>query len=93
MIDKLKEFIRLADQTQAIVRSELSWEEKFHLIFSDAISSKLYETGLVEDYCDLDSSYEDDVRAFSSKISEQASRFKELLSKLDAQDGQEEDSP
>ena len=48
-----------ATATRIFNNEQLSWEEKYHLIFSDEISMKVSF-----DWYDPDTSYEDDVVAF-----------------------------
>lgn len=51
------------EQANRIFNSEASWEAKYDLIFSDAISEKVFRE-IHLDYCDPDTSYEEDVTAF-----------------------------
>lgn len=52
-----------------IYNSELSWEDKYDLIFSENISMQVFaEIDL--NYYDPDMDYEDDVRAFMKALNE-----------------------
>lgn len=53
--------------TTIVEDKELSWEEKYYLIFSKDISGRVY--GQFE-WLDMDTSYEEDVRNFMSGFEE-----------------------
>ena len=67
-----REFVRLADQALAIRNSDASWETKYNLIFSNEISRAIQDTGIEFDYCDPDTTYEEDVRAFVDAVEARA---------------------
>ena len=48
---------------------ELTWEEKYDLIFSEKLSRKVHAL-ITLDYYDPDTSYEEDVSAFVSAFNE-----------------------
>ena len=56
----------------------LSWEEKYDAVFH--ISKKLREIGFEIDYCDPDTSYEDDVLALSRAASKHLIDWQEIAS-------------
>lgn len=62
----------LANDVNTVIKSELEWEEKYDLIFSDTLSSRIYETlkniNIRFDYYDPDTSYEEDAVAFSNGL-------------------------
>ena len=58
------EIIRLNDKIQGILkRKNLTWEQKFNIIFSEGISKRVFEI-INLDYYNPDTSYEEDVKAF-----------------------------
>jgi hypothetical protein len=59
----LTELRDLHGEANEILDWDVSWETKYHIIFSEHISGRVSE--LIElDYYDPDTSYEEDVRAF-----------------------------
>lgn len=58
-----KEKLDLYNRAKRIIASDLEWEDKYDMIFSNEISKKFSL-----DYWDPDSSYEDDVMAFMSAL-------------------------
>lgn len=71
----LNELIILNKEANEIIDSELSWEEKYHLIFSSRISSKVFDL-INLDYYDPDTSYEEDVLAFINAFNSRVEKFK-----------------
>ena len=57
------ELQRLYFKAESIIKSDMSWEEKYELIFSPEISQKVFEI-VRFDYYDPDTTYEEDVMAF-----------------------------
>jgi hypothetical protein len=76
MKNVLKELLYIAKKMEMIIETEeekLSWKTKYHLIFSDALSSRfrelLSEINLsLSDYYDPDEGYEEDVTAFFEAV-------------------------
>ena len=60
-MDELQETF---DYIQRIYYSDLSWEAKFDLIFSTQGSQKFCKIARSFDWCDPDTTYEEDVSAF-----------------------------
>lgn len=66
----MKEIIKINDKVQKIINDvRLTWEEKYHKIFSDEISGKIYHS-ITLDYFDPDTSYEEDVFAFANALND-----------------------
>lgn len=60
---------KVFDSMESVIADPgLSWEQKYDLIFSDAVSRRLFDFckkhGLTFEYYDPDTTYEDDVMAF-----------------------------
>ena len=55
------------DEANRIVQSDISWEEKYDLIFSENISKKVFSLCSL-DYYDPDTTYEEDTLAFMSAL-------------------------
>lgn len=68
-----KEIIEINNKAQQIIHSEIEWEEKYSLIFSENISRKVFNT-INLDYYDPDTSYQEDVFAFTSALDEWVSK-------------------
>lgn len=77
-MDKVNTFIELADKAQAIMNSGADWETVYDLIFSDDISVAIRETGIDFRYCDPDTSYEADVKAYVSAIQRKATQLRKI---------------
>lgn len=65
----LEELRDLQIQVNEIFNSEVSWEVKYDLIFSDQISRRVF-TLIKLDYYDPDTSYQEDVTAFVNAFNE-----------------------
>lgn len=65
----------------SVAASDLDWEYKYDVIFMGApeLREKLSAVGLRLDYCDPDSSYEDDVRAYVAALGEVRAELEALL--------------
>ena len=71
MHDAHREFICLAREAQRICDTDATWETKYELVFSDEMSIRMEE--LIDfDWCDPDTSYEEDVLAFCRAATEKA---------------------
>jgi len=70
----------LNEMANKIYNSNLNWEQKYDLIFSDSLSSVVFNQVYI-DYYDPDTSYQEDVtafvRAFNDKMKELNTIFKE----------------
>lgn len=73
-----RRFIKLAEEAEQICRSDATWETKYDLIFSDHVSRAIKQTGVSFDYCDPDTSYEEDVRAYVAAVVEKAEDLKRI---------------
>lgn len=60
----MEELLELHDKAKEIVQSNLSWEAKYDLIFSEKLSKCVFKIARGFEYYDPDSSYKDDVMAF-----------------------------
>lgn len=68
-------FLLLAGQIQRIVASNASWETKYDLVFSPAFSFAIAETGVPLEWCDPDTTYEEDTRAYADAIARTAAEL------------------
>lgn len=69
MTSVLTELRDLHAQVNEVYESNLSWETKYDLIFSERLSRRIF--GLIRlDYCDPDTSYEEDVKAFVEALND-----------------------
>ena len=66
-----EEILKLHKVATKIFESDLNWEEKYDMIFSENISKKLDF-----DYCDPDTSEEEDVTAWMRAFDEYVGRFR-----------------
>ena len=64
------ELQRIYFKAEIIVESDMSWEEKYDLIFSSEISQKVCKLARGFDYYDPDTTYEEDVMAFFNSFKE-----------------------
>jgi hypothetical protein len=64
-----KELYKLYFQTEIIIESDLSWEEKYDKIFSNEISRRVYSM-TSHNWYDPDTTYEEDVMAFYNSFTE-----------------------
>lgn len=60
----MEELLNLHMKAREIVESNLSWEAKYDLVFSETLSKRVFQIARGFDYYDPDSSYEADVMAF-----------------------------
>jgi len=73
-----KKLCRIEKKIDRVMNSDLSAEEKYDKIFSDKISIKAFRLARF-DYCDPDTTYEEDTRAFVDAFSEYMSDLKEVF--------------
>lgn len=76
---RARTFVHLADTAAAIAASDAPWTTKYNLIFTDEISCAMRSTGLMPEYCDPDSSAEDDVRALVRAAETRADELRPVL--------------
>lgn len=74
-MSKYQELLNLNNKIQRLMNEdeeEVNWELKYDLIFSEEVSRKVFslirEIGTSLEYYDPDSSYEEDLRAFSEAL-------------------------
>ncbi len=62
----------LLKDVKTVINSELEWEIKYNIVFSETLSGKIYKEleniDVKFDYYDPDTDYEDDVRAFANGL-------------------------
>jgi hypothetical protein len=66
---------KIHERVKRIIASDLEWEEKYDMIFSEEVSRKFSLN-----YYDPDTSYEEDVMAFMNALDEHM-RKQEIISK------------
>lgn len=74
-MNKYQELVNLNNKVQRLMSEEdVDWEMKYDLIFSKEVSRRIFdlfgELNIRFEYYDPDTSYEDDLRAFSSALEE-----------------------
>lgn len=79
--------LALIKKAEAIREDELlSWEDKYNLIFSDNVSTKIYKElkafNIKFEYYDPDQDYEDDINAYVNALKENEERFINILAHL-----------
>ena len=72
-----EELFGLIDKAIHIYESDLSWEEKYDLIFSAQISRKIFKL-IRLDYYDPDTTYEADCEAFISALREAKEKYSRI---------------
>lgn len=82
-IPEVARFVKLARTAQSIADSAADWETKYDLIFSDHIIEPIKETGIGFDWCDPDTTYEEDVTAFVTAVSAKADELQKVLDSLE----------
>lgn len=78
MHDNAREFVRLAREVRRICETDATWETKYELVFTENVSLRLQKL-MHFDWCDPDTSYEEDVLAFSRAVNEQADDIERAL--------------
>lgn len=83
----LKDLVRLNTKVQKIVDTKnVDWQVKYDLIFSKNISTKIFqlfkEVNISFDYYDPDTTYEEDIKAFSSAFKEKIEDVEKILENL-----------
>lgn len=78
-IRQVEKFFEIFEHIQRIVDSPIEWSTKYDLVFSEAVSESIKETGIRIDWSDPDMDYEDDVRAYFGALEEKANELKHLL--------------
>lgn len=83
-MSNIKEFIRLANAARFIVNSGADWEDIFELIFAH-LAPDIRATGVSVNWCDPDGSYEEDVRAYVSAVTERAESLQRIIDAVESQ--------
>ncbi len=78
-VQKLVEFIRLAEYAIQVAESKADWEVKYNVIFSEDVSKRLLELSDF-DWCDPDGSYEADVTAFIEALGDHLAEIRKIAS-------------
>ena len=78
MFEAQREFVTLAREAQRICETDASWETKYQIVFSKALSSRMLDLVHVEWY-DPDTTYEEDVLAFCRAVNEKADDLERAL--------------
>ena len=55
---------------------EDEWEAKYAAVFSDVVRGQIEATGVRLEYCDPDTTYEEDVRAYARAVRERADELR-----------------
>ena len=80
-IQRIKRFLVLADEADAIRCRNMEWKSKYDLIFSDDISAEISKTGFELEYFDPDKGYKDDVNSYVEAVMEKANELKPMIGK------------
>jgi hypothetical protein len=75
---RARDFLSLARDARAIADSDATWESKYDVIFP-GISRAVSSLGFAPDYCDPDTSYQEDVEAYVYAIQEKAEEVRKML--------------
>jgi len=73
-----QEKIRIYERAKRIVGSDLEWDQKYDMIFSEEISKKF-----ILDYYGPDTSYEEDVRAFMDALDHHMEKQRIISEQID----------
>ena len=79
--ERIKHLLEIFEMMEAIIDSDLDWEQKYDLIFSEDISISISKLNLLQDYYDPDSSYKDDVLAYYNAVKDCVERYRIFLIK------------
>jgi hypothetical protein len=77
MMAKIARYLALADQVFQIAESKALAETKYELIFSEDLSQALDQIFRL-DYCDPDTSYEEDVGAYVWALREKCGELRKI---------------
>ncbi len=70
-------FLLFNRKIQAIVDGDGTWEQRFDLVFTDENRDTLRRLRPRFEYCDPDTTYQEDVEAYANALAEEARRMKE----------------
>jgi len=84
MSGNARTFIQISREAREIANSEADWETKYDLIFSADISQTIFFLGISFDYCDPDSSYEEDVMAYVNAINAKSDELEKTLARKES---------
>lgn len=76
-----QEKVQLYKRAKRIVSSDLEWEDKYDMIFSEEISKKFDF-----DWCDPDTSYQEDVEAFMVGFDNYMKKQKIVFEQIDCEE-------
>lgn len=86
-LNQIKDFIDIAEQAQRIVESDADWETKYEIIFSNPVGGRIRDIGIVVDWHDPDTTYEEDVLAYAKALSRKAENLKPVWASLQIEGG------
>lgn len=70
--------IHLIERAERIFQSDADWEMKYDTIFGMRIWQRLGEAGYHVEWCDPDTTYEEDVTAYVNALTEYKGRLQKL---------------
>lgn len=73
------EFLRLVEVAERIAESTADWDTKYDLIFSKNVLGRIRALDMVPDYCDPDTSYEEDIQALLTVLRASADQLRRAL--------------
>lgn len=82
-MNKYQELVNLNNKVQRLMNEEdVDWEVKYDLIFSKEVSRRIFdlfdELNVRFEYYDPDTSYEEDLKAFSSALEEKIAELSKV---------------
>ena len=81
--EHIQEVLRLIEAAQVLVESDLTWEAKYDAVFGLRILDKL-PPGVNIEWCDPDSTYEDDVLAYYRALQDFYEEWSDVAKRMEA---------
>lgn len=81
-LEKLKEVVDSFEETMFVINEpNIDWEIKYDFVFEN-LALKVREAGIHLEYCDPDTSYEEDVMAYINALNAKLRSYDNLISAL-----------
>ena len=80
---RIREFLRIVEEAEAVKDSEASWETKYDIIFGDLIRRRIEGLGIDVEWFDPEMGYDDDVIAYVDALGKKKEELALVLSELE----------
>ncbi|NIV34544.1 MAG: hypothetical protein GWN58_35315 [Anaerolineae bacterium] len=77
-LPKVCQFVKLSEMAERVLNCDAEWEVKYDVIFGQ-IAPQVGDTGIVFDWLDMDTTYEEDATNYVEAFLETAKEYQKVL--------------